>query len=150
MLICSYVLAAMHLNKDVDLHLMTRLIERPCTVGRPSKSRMPIGIATHEAEKEVLTLHDAVKFIGSRLSCKLPDDGRVYVGTIHGVFEGRDHNKEQTIIYRIAYPPQYPDQDEPIFEEFTHNRMVQGMAHYKEFEKKNEASKRKAGTIHFD
>ena len=106
-------------------------------------------------KKEVLTLHDAVKFIGSRLSCKMPDDGREYVGTIHGVFEDDhnnpdDHNKEQTIIYRIAYPPQYPDQDEPIFEEFTHNRMVQGMAHYKEFEKKNEASKRKAGTIHFD
>ena len=76
----------MHLNKDVDLHLMTRLIERPCSVGRPSKGRMPIGVATHEAEKEVLTLHDAIKFIGSRLSYNLPDDGRVYVDTIHGVF----------------------------------------------------------------
>ena len=85
-LICSHVLAAMHLNKDVDLHLMTRLIERPCSVGRPSKGRMPIGVATHEAEKEVLTLHDAIKFIGSRLSYNLPDDGRVYVDTIHGVF----------------------------------------------------------------
>ena len=91
-LICSHVLAAMHLNKDIDLHVMTRLIERPCTVGRPGKSRKPIGAATHVADEPVLTIHEAAKWIGSRLSCKMPADGRVYAGTIHAVYEGRDHN----------------------------------------------------------
>ena len=102
------------------------------------------------ADEPVLTIHEAAKWIGSWLSCKMPADGRVYAGTIHAVYEGRDHNREQTIIYKVAYPPQYPEQEDVIFEEFTHSRMVQGIAHYKEFEKRKEASKNKEGLIHFD
>ena len=135
----------MHLNKDIDLHVMTRLIERPCTVGRPSKSRKPIRAAIHVADEPVVTIHEAAKWIGSRLSCKMSADGRVYdAGTIHAVYEGRDRNREQTIIYKVAY---YPP---AIFEEFTHNRMLQGIALYKEFERRKEASKNKEGLIHFD
>jgi hypothetical protein len=72
-LICSHVLAAKHLNKDIYQDVMTRLIERPCTVGRPGQSRKPIGAATHVADEPVLTIHEGAKWIGSRLSCKMPD-----------------------------------------------------------------------------
>jgi hypothetical protein len=111
---------------------------------------MPIGAATHVAEEPELTLYSATKWQGSRLSCRMPEDGKVYVGTIYSVFEGKDHDNQQTIIYKVAYPPQHEDQDSPIFEEFTHNRMLQGIAHYKEFERKKEAAKNKHGAIHFD
>ena len=153
-LICAHIVAAMHLNNDIDLHVMTRQIDYSCQKGRPSNSRMPIGVATHEAEDTTpTTVHHAAKFIGSRLSCNMADkEMRRYIGTVQSVFEGIDHLDQQSIIYRVCFPAQYTDEEpgDVIEEEFTYARMLQGISQYKEFERKKAAIKSKEGSIHFD
>ena len=111
---------------------------------------MPIGVATHELQEKPLTVHQAIKFIGSQLSFKRSDNSRVYVGTVGSVFEGTNHHNETDIIYRVNYPPQYPEDKDLIEEEFTHNRMIQGIAHLKEYNKKKTAIENKGTAIHFD
>ena len=76
-LICSHVVvAAMHLNNDIDLHKMTSQIDSSCHPGRPKNSLIPIGIESHAtADPAPITAHHAAKFLGSRLSCKMVDKG---------------------------------------------------------------------------
>jgi hypothetical protein len=151
-LICSHVVAAMHLMEDIDLHKMTRQIDYSCQPGRKSNSRVTIGMDTHAAGKpEPTTVQQGSKLIGSQLSCNRADKGKVYVGTVQSVFEGIDHNAKQSIIYRVCYPPQYiEDNFDVIEEEFTYARMIQGISHLKEYERKKAAIHSKEGEIHFD
>ena len=65
-LICSPVLAAYHLNGEIDLNALTAVIDRPCTVGRPRKVTA-VAYAAHKPPKKKLTSFDAAKKIGSIL-----------------------------------------------------------------------------------
>ena len=137
-LICAHVVAAMHLNDDIDLHSMTTEIDRPCKVGRPKKY-VPVGFAAHKPIEKALDINAAAKWIGSVLSNKVAD-GRVYCGTVTGVYEGLNHESETEMIFEVQYDHQYEEDLAVLFskkEEFTFDCMVQGIAHYyKEYQRK--------------
>ena len=136
-LICAHVVAAMHLNKDIDLHSMTAVIDRPCKVGRP-KHYVPVGFAAHLPVEKVLNTYAAGKWLGTELSTKV-SDGRVYRGTVTSVYEGLNHENEPEVIFKVQYDHQYKEDMETLFpkhEDFTLDQLMQGIAHYKEYRKK--------------
>ena len=136
-LICSHVLAAYHLNEEINLNALTAVIDRPCTVGRPRKLAA-VTYAAHKPPEKKLTPFDAAKRIGSILSVKI-NTGRVYNGRVNSVFEGMDYDGKPAMIYRVSYDHQYDDDLPALFpktEEFTHERLEQAINLYKEIQKR--------------
>jgi hypothetical protein len=83
---------------------------------------------------KALDINAAAKWIGSILSTKIAD-GRVYCGTVTGVYEGLNHESETEMIFEVQYDHHLAVLF-PKKEEFTLDRMVQDIAHYKEYQRK--------------
>ena len=88
---------------------------------------------------KALDINAAAKWIGSVLSTKVAN-GRVYRGTVTGFYEGQNHKNETEMIFKVLYDDQYEGDPAVLFpkkKEFTPlDRMVQGIAHYKEYQRK--------------
>ena len=105
---------------------------------RSTEKYVPVGFAAHKPIEKALDINAAAKWIGSVLSTKVAD-GRVYCGTVTGVYEGLNHESETEMIFNVLYAHQYEEDLAVLFpkkEDFTLDRMVQGIAHYKEYQRK--------------
>ena len=141
-LICSHVLAACHLTNEIDLIAMTAVIDRPCKAGRPTKYSA-VTYAAHKApERKDNNKFTATQLIGSTVSVRVEGD-RVYDGQVNSVFEGINHEGEPCMIYKVCYKHQY-EEDLPTmypkYEEFTLQRLEQGISLFKEMQKRRKTN----------
>ena len=101
----------------------------------PSKIQ---GTAHTALEKKDNNKFLANQLIGSTVSVRVEGD-RVYDGQVISVFEGINHEGDPCMIYKVCYKHQYAEDLPtmyPKFEEFTLQRLEQGISLFKEMQKR--------------
>jgi len=140
-LVCSHVLAAMHLRKDINLKAINAQINRPAIPGRPLLYQ-PVTYKAHQPAnsreiREISTVK-ATNYIGYSVASKV--QGRVYLGKIISHAEKLDYNNNECIVWTAVFRGEEEyDEDKqqssnpfPRYEDFTYHRMKQANALWRE------------------
>ena len=137
-LVCAHVLAAMHLNNDINLNTVNAKVNKPAIPGRPA-SYQPVGYkALQPSNDRELSNRKANNLKGMRVASKI--SGTVYIGMITSHQEKIGYDVEVCIVGTAVFdkelnPKATADLQPPFprYEDYTYDSMMQANALYKTY-----------------
>ena len=136
-LVCAHVLAAMHLQGDINLNVVNAKINKPAIPGRPALYQ-PVGYKAQQSASNgrLMSNRKATNLKGMYVGFRV--NNVVYIGMITTHQEKLDEHNDACIIWTALFDEKL-NQDEaqkdntilPFTEDFTYDSMMQANALYK-------------------
>ena len=137
-LVCAHVLAAMHLENDINLNVVNAKINKPALPGRPA-SYQPVGYKAQQPTSggRLMSNRQATNLKGMYVAFRV--NGIVYTGIITTHREKLNEQNEACIIWTALFDEKLnPEGDGesdntilPFYEDFTFDSMKQANALHK-------------------
>lgn len=137
-LVCAHVLAAMHLNNDINLNTVNAKVNKPAIPGRPA-SYQPVGYKAQQPSNDrELSNRKANNLKGMHVASKI--GGTVFVGMINSHQEKIGYDGQVCIIWTAVFneelnPNAGADIQPPFprYEDYTYDSMMQANALFKTY-----------------